>query len=134
MCTSRSYRANVLTNKNILHFNNNIINVQVFFNDFLLQNNTHILWGFVKTTVSKEKQNLITISTNICESLGFYCLSANGGSSQAAQLHRMKLTFCHFPMGYPGSGVVVDCIESRSLPPFLLPLTCFHFELTDLNT
>ena len=28
--------------------------------------------------------------------------------------------FCHFPMWYPGSGVVLGCIDSRSLPPFLL--------------
>ena len=27
---------------------------------------------------------------------------------------------CHFPMWYPGSGVVLDCIDSWSLPPFLL--------------
>ena len=30
--------------------------------------------------------------------------------------------FCYFPMWYPGSGVVLDCIVSRSLPPFLLLL------------
>ena len=30
------------------------------------------------------------------------------------------LCFCHFPMLYPGSGVTLDCIDSRSLPPFLL--------------
>ena len=30
------------------------------------------------------------------------------------------LCFCHFPMWYPGSGVVLDCIDSWSLPPFLL--------------
>ena len=23
-----------------------------------------------------------------------------------------KLCFCHFPMWYPGSGVVLDCIDS----------------------
>ena len=27
---------------------------------------------------------------------------------------------CHFPIWYPGSGVVIDCIESRTLPPYLL--------------
>ena len=37
VCRSRSYRANVLTNMNSLHFSNNIIIVQVFFNAFLLQ-------------------------------------------------------------------------------------------------
>ena len=26
--------------------------------------------------------------------------------------------FCHFPMRYPGLGVVLDCIDSRSLSPF----------------
>ena len=30
------------------------------------------------------------------------------------------LWFCHFPMWYPGSGVVLDCIDAGSLPPFLL--------------
>ena len=24
----------------------------------------------------------------------------------------VKLCFCHFPMWYPGSGVVLDCIDS----------------------
>ena len=28
--------------------------------------------------------------------------------------------YCYFHMWYPGSGVVLDCIVSRSLPPFLL--------------
>ena len=28
--------------------------------------------------------------------------------------------FYYFPMWYPGSGVVLDCIVSRSLPSFLL--------------
>ena len=23
----------------------------------------------------------------------------------------VSLCFCHFPMGYPGSGVVLDCID-----------------------
>ena len=32
----------------------------------------------------------------------------------------VELCFCHFPMWYPGSGVVLDCIDSRSLPPSLL--------------
>ena len=30
------------------------------------------------------------------------------------------IVFCHFPMWYPGSGVVLDCVDSWSLPPFLL--------------
>ena len=30
------------------------------------------------------------------------------------------LLSCYFPIWYPGSGVVLDCIESRSLPPFLV--------------
>ena len=33
------------------------------------------------------------------------------------------LYICHFPIRYPGSGVVLDCIDSRFLPPFLL---CKH--------
>ena len=32
----------------------------------------------------------------------------------------LSLYFCQFPMWFPGSGVVLDCIDSRSLPPFLL--------------
>ena len=35
------------------------------------------------------------------------------------------LYFCYFPMWYPGSGVVLDCIVSWSLPPFLL-WNCQH--------
>ena len=31
--------------------------------------------------------------------------------------------FCHFPMWWPGSGVMLDCIDSLSLPYFLLSLT-----------
>ena len=30
------------------------------------------------------------------------------------------LCFCHFPMWHPGSGAVLDCIDSWSLPPFIL--------------
>ena len=29
---------------------------------------------------------------------------------------RVRLCFCHFPMWYPGSGVVLDCIDSAFLP------------------
>ena len=29
------------------------------------------------------------------------------------------LCFCHFPVWCPGSGVVIDCIDFLSLPPFL---------------
>ena len=32
----------------------------------------------------------------------------------------LLIVFCHFPMWYPGSGVVLDCIDSRSLLSFLL--------------
>ena len=32
------------------------------------------------------------------------------------------LCFCHFPKWYPGSGVMLDCIDSWSLSPFLLLL------------
>ena len=32
----------------------------------------------------------------------------------------VKLCFCHFPMWYPRPDVVLDCIDSWSLPPFLL--------------
>ena len=31
--------------------------------------------------------------------------------------------FCHFSIWYPGSGVVLACIDSSSLPSFLLLLT-----------
>ena len=30
------------------------------------------------------------------------------------------MRFCYFPMWYPGSGVVIDCIVSWSLPSLLL--------------
>ena len=30
------------------------------------------------------------------------------------------LYFCYFPIWYPGSGVVLDCIDSWSMPSFLL--------------
>ena len=29
------------------------------------------------------------------------------------------LCFCHLSMWCPGAGVVLDCIDSRSLPPYL---------------
>ena len=32
----------------------------------------------------------------------------------------VKLSFCHFPMWYLGTGDVVDCIDSSSFPSFLL--------------
>ena len=35
------------------------------------------------------------------------------------------LCFCHFPMWYPGSGVVLDCIDSCSLSLFLLVLCVY---------
>ena len=34
----------------------------------------------------------------------------------------VQLCFCNFPMWYPKSGVELDCINFRSLPPFLLSL------------
>ena len=37
------------------------------------------------------------------------------------------LCVCHFPMWYPGSGVVLDCIDSWSLPSFLLFLVDHTF-------
>ena len=39
--------------------------------------------------------------------------------------------FCHFPMWCPGSGVVLDCIDSRSLRLYLLYLhsRSFHDHL-----
>ena len=30
------------------------------------------------------------------------------------------VVFCHFFVWYPASGVVLDCIDSRSLPPYLM--------------
>ena len=30
------------------------------------------------------------------------------------------IVFCHFPVWCPGSGVVLDCIDFGSLPPYLL--------------
>ena len=36
--------------------------------------------------------------------------------------------FCHFPISCPRSGVVLDCIDSRSLPSFLL-LLAMHSNL-----
>ena len=38
----------------------------------------------------------------------------------------VSLCFCHFPIWYPGSGVVLDCIDSRSLSPFVLCIM-MHF-------
>ena len=43
------------------------------------------------------------------------------------------LYFCHFPMLYPGSGVVLDCIVSWSLPSFLL-IERWHHNNTFTNT
>ena len=35
-------------------------------------------------------------------------------------VYEVLLCFCQFPMWYPGSGVVLDCFDSRSLHPYLL--------------
>ena len=37
-----------------------------------------------------------------------------------ALIYDVKLCFCLFPMWYPVSGVVLDCIDSLFSPPFLL--------------
>ena len=36
------------------------------------------------------------------------------------------LWVCHFPIWYPGSGVVLDCIDSWSLHPYLLLIHVNH--------
>ena len=41
------------------------------------------------------------------------------------------LCFCYYPMWYPGPGLVLDCIDSLSLSPFLLSsrvyfMVCFN--------
>ena len=36
------------------------------------------------------------------------------------------IVLCHFPMWYPGSGVVLDCIDSWSLPPLYFGI---HFSI-----
>ena len=38
---------------------------------------------------------------------------------------RVKLCGCYFPIWYPGPGVVLDYMDSRALPPFLLSY-CTH--------
>ena len=38
----------------------------------------------------------------------------------------VELCFCHLPMWLPWSGVVLDCIDSRSLPTFFLSLISTH--------
>ena len=40
------------------------------------------------------------------------------------------LCFCHFPIWYPRSGVVLDCIDSWPLPPFL---SCLSLKLLLFN-
>ena len=42
--------------------------------------------------------------------------------------------FCHFSMWYPGSGVVHDCVESWSLPSFLLEITKLAYILNANKT
>ena len=37
----------------------------------------------------------------------------------------VELCVCYFPIWYPGSGVVLNCIDYWSLPPFLLSY-CMH--------
>ena len=44
-----------------------------------------------------------------------YCCLVVTGWGRAdllAHVCDVKLCFCHFPMWYPGSGVVLDCINS----------------------
>ena len=40
------------------------------------------------------------------------------------------LWFCHFPMWYSGSGVVLDCIDFWSLPSFILCKGHYFFKST----
>ena len=42
------------------------------------------------------------------------------GDGLLALVCGVKLCGCYFPIWYPGSGVVLDCIDSWYLPPFLL--------------
>ena len=44
----------------------------------------------------------------------YCCLVANcwEGDDPLALVCDVLLWFCHFPMWYPGSGVVLDCIDS----------------------
>ena len=46
--------------------------------------------------------------------------SPSGNGMTSWHLLVMFIVFCHFPSCYPGSGVVLDCVVSLSLPPFLL--------------
>ena len=39
---------------------------------------------------------------------------------------RCLIVFWHFPAWYPGSGVVLDCIDRLSLTPFLLSFSHYH--------
>ena len=44
----------------------------------------------------------------------------------------MFIVFCYFPIWYPGSGVVLDCIVSCSLPSFLLCYALAHICNTEI--
>ena len=62
----------------------------------------------------------------VCHAFAFAlcCLVVNCWESAdlLALVSGVKLWFCYFPMLYPGSGAVLDCFDSRYLPPFLLLL------------
>ena len=54
------------------------------------------------------------------------------GKGLASWLLLVMLFFCYFPMWHPGSGVVLDCIVSRSLPPVLLLFFVTSYNLFSL--
>ena len=60
----------------------------------------------------------------VCHALGsvYYCLVVTCWERAAllALICDVKLCICHFHMWYPGSGVVLYCIDSRSLPLLIL--------------
>ena len=49
-------------------------------------------------------------------------LSSAGKGLASWLLLVVFIVFCYFPMLYSGSGVVLDCIVSWFLPPFLLTM------------
>ena len=48
-------------------------------------------------------------------------------------VYDVLLCFCHFPMWYPGSGVVLDCIPDLCHLPYSTIMTSIHLDQQIIN-
>ena len=110
-----------------------------------MQTNIYVSWNTSKLRVRLALGNWFKLSSKIFvltvprRYLRYFCLvfvmllglfmaafSSPAGKELASWLTfvMFKCVFFHFPMWYPGSGVVLDCIDSWYLPLFVLLYWC----------